>query len=319
MTKPVILIPEPFPVKALEVIPDGYQIVEGDPTRRFEEDELIEALEGVTALAITSREQVTRRVIENAPSLKVIGKSGARPANVDVDVDAAAEQGIELVWSPTANCQSVAEMTLAMMLMLVKRVPEVTGILRDGKWRSMDVLGRELSTMTVGMVGLGNVGIAVARLLRAVGAEIIAFDPGVAPEKAAEHGVEWVELDDVFRRSDLVSLHCDSNEKTNGICGADAFSKMQDGAYLVNTARGPLVDMDALMAALDSGRVAAAALDVFPVEPLPPGNTVVSHPRIISTPHISAFTTESIHRETSWVLEDIVNVLEGRPPVHMGI
>ena len=314
MTRPVIFLPEPFPERSLEVVPSRFEIRQGDATRRCEEDELIAALQGVTALAITSREQVTARVIAAAGELEVIGKTGARPTNVDM---AAAEaRGIAVVWSPTANSRSVAEMTLGLMLMLVKRVPEMAEILRSGGWRNYDVLGRELAAMTVGLVGLGNVGKAVARLLNAIGAQVIAHDPGVDPAEAAAMGVEWVPLEALLARAEMISLHCDLDEKTRGIVGEAAFAAMGKGTYLVNTARGPLVDTPALLGALDSGRVAAAALDVFPVEPLPPGNPVVAHPRIIATPHVSAFTEEAIHRETAWVLEDIVNILDGQAVQH---
>ena len=150
----------------------------------------------------------------------------------------------------------------------------------------------------------------------AVGARVIAHDPGIDPAKAAEMGVEWVPLEALLARAEMISLHCDLDEKTRGIVGEAAFAAMGDGTYLVNTARGPLVDTPALLGALDSGRVAAAALDVFPIEPLPPGDPVVAHPRIVATPHISAFTEEAIHRETAWVLEDIVNILDGQDARH---
>ena len=314
--KGVILIPEPFPERSLRVVPPHYEIRQGNAERRYREDELIDALQDVCALAITSRERITARVIDNAPALRVIGKSGARPTNVDAD--AALRRGIELVWSPYANVQSVAEMTLALMLLVVKRIPEVVERLRGGGWRSYEILGRELSSMTVGLVGLGNVGLAVARMLRAIGARVVGFDPGVPREKAAEQGVEWLELAEVFARSEVVSLHCELNEETHAMIGSEAFAAMREGVYLVNTARGPLVDAQALLAALASGRVAAAAVDVFTSEPVPAGDPLVGHPRIVATPHVSAFTTEAIHRETSQVLEDIVNVLSNRPVVHMG-
>ena len=316
MKRPVIFIPEPFPAGALDAVPPAFEVVQGDAARACSEDELIEALKGVSALAVTSREQVTARVIDRAPDLRVIGKSGARPANVDMD--AARRRGIEVVWSPTANVQSVAEMTLALILQLVKRLPELTGLLRAGRWRNYDMLGRELSGMTVGLVGLGNVGLAVARLLGAMGVRVIGFDPHVSAGEAARHGVEYCGLGQVFARSDLLSLHCELNDGTRGIVGPEAFAAMKPGVYLVNTARGPLVDTGALLDALASGKVAAAALDVFPEEPVPPGHPLATHPRIVATPHMAAFTGEAIHRETREVLEDIVNVLSGRPPRHMG-
>ena len=312
----IILIPEPFPEPSLQVVPPQYAIRQGSAERAYREDELIDALGDVCALAITSRERITARVIDNAPALRVIGKSGARPTNVDAD--AARRRGIELVWTPYANVRSVAEMTLAMMLLLVKRIPEVVERLRGGGWRSYDVLGRELSSMTVGLVGLGNVGLAVARMLRALGARVVAFDPGVSREEAAAHGVEWFALADVLARSELVSLHCELNDETRAMIGSEAFAAMREGVYLVNTARGALVDTQALLAALESGRVAAAAVDVFEIEPVPAGDPLVGHPRIVATPHVSAFTNEAIHRETCQVLEDIVNVLSGRPVEHMG-
>ena len=315
-SKQVILIPEPFPERSLQAVPPHFEIRQGNADRRLLEDELIHALEDVSALAITSRERITARVIENAPALRVIGKSGARPTNVDAQ--AARRRGIELVWSPYANVQSVAEMTLALMLQVVKRIPEVVERLRGGGWRSYDFLGRELASMTVGLVGLGNVGLAVARLLRSVGARVVGFDPGVSRERAADHGVEWLGLEEVFARAEVVSLHCELNEETRAMIGSEAFAAMRDGVYLVNTARGALVDAGALLDALGCGRVAGAAIDVFESEPVPHGDPLVGHPRIVATPHVSAFTTEAIHRETSQVLEDIVNVLSNRPVAHMG-
>ena len=312
----VILIPEPFPERSLRVVPPRFEIHQGNAERPLREDELIEAARDASALAITSRERITARIIENAPVLRVIGKSGARPTNVDAE--AARRRGVEIVWSPQANVQSVAEMTLALMLLVVKRLPEVVERLRGGGWRGYDILGRELSSMTVGLVGLGNVGLAVARMLRAIGARVVGFDPRVPREKAAERGVEWLALADVFARSELVSLHCELNEETRAMIGSEAFAAMREGAYLVNTARGALVDTGALIDALASGRVAAAAVDVFASEPVAPGDPLVGHPRIVATPHVSAFTTEAIHRETSQVLEDIVNVLSDRPVAHMG-
>ena len=314
--KGVILITEPYPERSLEVVPPHYEIRQGTAERPYREDELIDALEGVVALAITSRERITARVIENAPALRVIGKSGAPPTNVDTH--AARLRGIEIVWTPYANVRSVAEMTLTLMLLVVKRIPDVVERLRSGGWRDYEILGRELSSMTVGLVGLGNVGLAVARLLRAIGARVVGFDPGVSSEKAAGHGVEWLALEELFARSEVVSLHCELNESTRAMIGSGAFAAMRDGAYLVNTARGPLVDTPALLAALESGRVAAAAIDVFETEPVRPGEPLANHPRIVATPHVAAFTTEAIHRETSQVLEDIVNVLSSRPVAHMG-
>ena len=316
MTRPVIFIPEPFPPKALAAVPAGFRIVEGEAGRALSEDELIRALEGVAALAVTSREQVTARVIEQAPALRVIGKSGARPANVDLE--AARRRGVAVVWSPGANAASVAEMTLALMLQLVKRLPELTGRLQAGGWRGYDLLGRELAAMTVGLVGLGHVGRALARLLAATGARAIGFDPALAAGEAARLGIEPCALDALFATADLVSLHCELNEATRGIVNREALAAMKPGALLVNTARGALVETDALLAALESGRLAAAALDVFPEEPPPRDHPLLAHPRILATPHSAAFTEEAIHRETRQVLEDIVNTLSGRPPRHMG-
>ena len=314
--KEVILITEPYPERSLRVVPARYEIRQGNAERPYREDELIEALDGVSALAVTSRERITARIIDGAPSLKVIGKSGARPTNVDTE--AARRCGIEIVWTPRANVRSVAEMNLTLMLLVVKRIPEVVERLRGGGWRGYDILGRELASMTVGLVGLGNVGLAVTRLLQTIGARVVGFDPGVSSEKAAEHGVEWLDLAELFARSEVVSLHCEFNEATRAMIGSEAFTAMREGVYLVNTARGPLVDAQALLAALASGRVAAAAVDVYETEPVLAGDPLVGHPRIVATPHVAAFTTEAIHRETSQVLEDIVNVLSDRPVAHMG-
>lgn len=242
MTRPVIFLPEPFPPTSLEVIPELFEIRQGDTTRRYEEDERNSALQGMTALAITSREQITARVIGAASDLKAIGKTGAIPTNVD---KAAAEaRCIALVWSPTANSRSVAEITLG--LMLVKRVPEMTDILRSGGWCNYDVLGPELATMTVGLVALGNIGRTVTRLLNAIGARVIAHDPGIAPAETAEMGVEWCRsrhcLPEPKYFTGLQSRREDwRHRRRDGLC------RHGEGTYLVGT---PTV-----LGALVSGRV----------------------------------------------------------------
>jgi len=311
----VVAVPEPFPDAALAVLDDRFEIRQGRPGPRFTEDELIEFIRGADALAVYSRDPVTRRVLEAAPDLRVIAKGGSRPSS-NVDIDAAEQRGVRVLWTPGANAVSVAEMTLALILVMLRRFPSLTRRLDAGGWRDFELLGTELAGRTLGLVGFGAVGREVAKRYRAFGGTMLAFDPRMDAQAAAELGVRPCGFDELLRAADIVSLHCEMNPATAGIMGRAALSAMKADALLVNTARGGLVDESALLEALERGALRGAALDVFAVEPPPQPHPLLSHPRVLATPHVAAFTHESIYRESAWALEDAGRVLMGLPPVH---
>ena len=312
----VIFIPEPFPESALATLDGRFEIRQGRAGEAYSEAELSMVLADVDAIAINSRDPITARVIESAPRLRVIAKAGSKPTS-NVDLAAAERRGVRVTWTPGANAVSVAEMALALMLTVVKRLPEVSAHLRAGGWRTYDLLGSELAGKTLGLVGLGAIGREVARRFHAFGGRVAGFDPFVDAAKAAEWGIERVDLPDLYAKADIVSLHCEMNAQTAGMIDAAALAAMKPGAVLVNTARGGLVDERALLHALDAGRLGAAALDVFAEEPVRKGNALLAHPRVFATPHVSAFTREASFRETSWALEDAARVLQGLEPVHL--
>jgi D-3-phosphoglycerate dehydrogenase len=312
----VIFAPEPFPARAVATLDPRFAVRQGREGQAYSEAELAALLGDVDAIAINSRDPITDRVLAAAPRLKVIAKAGSKPTS-NVDISAAGRRGVRVTWTPGANAVSVAEMTLALMLTLVKRLPEVSSHLRGGGWRTYDLLGGELAGKTLGLIGLGAIGREVAHRFLAFGGRVLGYDPFVDASAAAGFGVERVELGALYAMADVVSLHCEMSASTERMIDAKALAAMKTSAFLVNTARGGLVDEEALLQALDAGRLAGAALDVFAHEPVPRGSPLVGHPRVFATPHVSAFTNEASLRESSWALEDAARVLDGLEPVHM--
>lgn len=308
-----IVVPEPFPASALALLDERFDVRVGRSGAAYGEDELIALAGQADALAIYSRDRISERVLAGLPRLKVIAKGGSRPSS-NVDIEAAQRRGVRVLWTPGANAVSVAEMTMALMLSLARDLPGLRDRLAHGGWRDFGLLGRELAGTTVGLIGFGAVGREVAARCRAFGQQVLVCDPNLDDQRAEALGAASVEFEELLARSDFVSLHCELNAATAGMIDSKALARMKSSAWLVNTARGGLIDEDALLAALDAGLLAGAALDVFAVEPPTVGHPLVGHPRVLCTPHVAAFTTESIHRESAWALEDAARVLQGLAP-----
>lgn len=313
----VLFIPEPFPESALRVLDERFDVRHGRAGAAFSEDELIENLADAHGIAIYSRDRLTERVLKNAPRLRVIAKGGSKPTS-NVDLAAAERLGIRVIWTPGANAVSVAEMTMALILSAVRRLPELSARLRTGDWRSFEMLCPEVAGLTLGLVGFGAIGREVAKRYRSFGGPVVAFDPHFDEVSADRLGVRATTLDSLFQQSDIISLHCELNPQTANLIRRETLSTMKQGAVLINTARGGLVDEAALLDALGAGRLAAACLDVFAEEPLRADSPLLGHPCVLATPHVSAFTHEAIHRESSWALEDASRVLQGLVPIHCG-
>lgn len=311
----VVFAPEPFPESALGALPGRFQLRQGRHGRAFTEDELVDAVGDVDALAINSRDPITARVLAAAPRLRVIAKAGSRPSS-NVDIAAAERSGVRVLWTPGANAVSVAEMAMAMMLTVAKRLPEVAARLRGGGWRSHDLLGSEIAGKTLGLVGLGAIGREVAQRFRAFGGHVVGYDPVVDEATAARLGVQRLPLESVYACADFVSLHCEMNVNTAHLINAQALAAMKPRAVLINTARGGLIDEPALLQALNAGTLAGAALDVFAEEPPAADHPLLHHPCVYATPHVAAFTREASLRESSWALEDLARVLDGLEPLH---
>lgn len=258
------------------------------------------------ALVVRSATKVTAEVLDAATNLKVVGRAGIGVDNVDVA--AATKRGVVVMNTPGGNTVTTAEHALALMMSLVRHVPQATASMKAGEWEKKKFQGHELCGKVLGVVGLGNIGSIVADRALGLKMKVVAYDPFISPDRAAELGVELADLDSLYRRADIVTIHVPLLEETKNLVGADAFAKMKDGVYLVCAARGGIVDEAALLAALESGKVAGAALDVFAKEP--PGLTpLVAHERVICTPHLGASTVEAQEAVSLQVADQIVDYL----------
>ncbi|MGE3770174.1 MAG: phosphoglycerate dehydrogenase [Bdellovibrionales bacterium] len=254
------------------------------------EDELTKIIPAYAGVAVRSAAKITANIIAAAKSLKVIGRAGA---GVDtVDVKAATQSGVIVMNTPFGNSITTAEHTVAMMMALARHIPQANASTHAGKWEKSKFTGTELYGKTLGLVGCGNIGSIVAD--RAVGLKmkVLAYDPFLSPERALELGVEATTLDDIYARSDFISLHTPMLDSTRGMINAETMGKMKKGVRLLNIARGGLIVEDDLKAALDSGQVAGAAIDVYVTEPAKE-NVLFNDPRVICTPHLGAATAEA--------------------------
>ncbi|MFM8322774.1 MAG: hydroxyacid dehydrogenase, partial [Chloroflexota bacterium] len=264
-----------------------------------------------TALVVRSRTKVNARIIEAGRNLKVIGRAGVGVDNINVP--AALQAGITVVNSPLAATQAVAELTLGMMLALARNITGMDASMKAGKWEKSAFMGSELNGKTLGLLGIGRIGAAVAGLANAFGMKVLAYDPVFDAAEVQRRGAQPAAFDDLLGRADYVSLHLPLTDATRGLLGQAQFAKMKSGARLVCAARGGVVDETALRAALDEGRLAGAALDVFSSEPPQPGS-LAEHPRVIASPHVGAQTKEAQTRAGVAIAEEVLTVLQGQEP-----
>jgi len=242
------------------------------------------------AMLVRSAVTVDKSVFAQAPNLRAIGRAGVGVDNVD-QAEATA-RGVVVMNTPGGNAISVAEHTLALMLTLARSVVQASGSTKAGKWEKKKFLGNEIAGKTLGVVGLGNIGLQVARRAKPFGVEVIAYDPYVSSDAAKDRSIEMVELDELYARSDYVSLHLALTPETKGLINRESIAKMKDGVRILNCARGELVDSAALDEALTSGKVAGAGLDVFESEP-PVDSPLLKQPNLVATPHIGGSTEEA--------------------------
>lgn len=254
------------------------------------QDRLIAELGNAAGLVVRSATQATREVIAAGASLKVIGRAGAGVDNIDVK--AAAERGVVVLNTPGANAEGAGELAVALLFALARDLARADATMKAGTWDKKSFTGSELRGKTLGLVGIGNVGSVVARCAVGIGMKVIACDPFVAPERAAALGLRLTDFQDVIRASDFISIHSPRTEQTKGLFNAGAFAQMKKGVFLVNCARGGIVVEKDLIAALDSGIVRGAGVDVFDKEP-PADWALSKHPRVIACPHIGASTAEA--------------------------
>jgi D-3-phosphoglycerate dehydrogenase len=259
------------------------------------------------AMIVRSAVKVKADTLAKAPKLRVIGRAGVGVDNVDLPAATAA--GVLVMNTPGGNAVSVAEHTLALMLGLARLVPEANASTRAGKWEKKKFLGNELRGKVLGIVGLGNIGQEVVRRARGFEMRIVASDPYVSPQTAADLGVELVSLDELLSTSDYISLHLAVTPETRGMINPANLAKMKDGVRIINCARGELIDQEALREAMASGKVAGAGLDVFDPEPLPADHPLLSIPNLIATPHIAGSTEEAQEIVGIRIVEQLVEYL----------
>lgn len=289
-------------VLADPVLPEGLAVLEAEPGLRVEDqseatrDELCAALRGAAGLIVRSRTRVDAELLDAADALEVIGRAGVGVDNIDME--AATRRGIAVLNAPGGNTVSTAELAFGLVLAAARRIAEGDRSVRAGLWERKHLRGAQMKGKTLGVIGAGRIGSEVIRRARAFGMQIVVFDPYLTQERANDLGLDRAELNQVLERADVVTLHVPLNDGTRGMIGAPQIARMKDGAILVNAARGGLVDEAALVEALGSGKLGAAALDVYAEEPPPADSPLRDAPNLVMTPHLGA-STEEAQREVS--------------------
>lgn len=296
---------------------DGLEILRArvavDVETRLTEDELVATIGDYDALIVRSSTQITSRVIEAADRLQIVGRAGVGVDNIDVE--AATQRGILVVNAPDGNSIAAAEHTIGMILSLARHIPQADASLRHGAWERSQFVGIEVTGKVLGLLGMGRIGREVARRARGLQMRVLAYDPYVSREHAERLGVEMCDMETLLTQADFVSVHVPLIEATRRLIGERELKMLKPTACLVNCARGGIVDEVALLAALDAGQLAGAALDVFEQEP-PTDGALLGHPKVIVTPHLGASTREAQIAVAVDVARQVLDVLDGRPAAH---
>jgi D-3-phosphoglycerate dehydrogenase len=287
-----VLVCDPISPKGIALLQERPEFKVTVLEKRPSESELLSHIADAVAAIVRSETKITRKVIEAAPKLKVVGRAGVGVDNIDVE--AATERGVVVMNTPGGNTVSTAELSFAMLLGLARKIPQAHASMSAGQWDRKQFSGTEVSGKTLGVLGLGRIGGEVARRAQAFGMKVVGYDPFLSESRARSLGVEIAaDLDALYRVADFITVHMPVTEQTRHMLNAAAFTKMKPGVRIVNCARGEIVEESDLIAALDSGMVAAAALDVFAQEPLPADHPLRAHPGITLTPHLGASTKEA--------------------------
>jgi D-3-phosphoglycerate dehydrogenase len=305
---PKVLVSDPIAPEGIELMK---KVADVDVKTGLPKEELVRIIGDYDALAVRSESKVTAEVIAAAGKLKIIGRAGVGVDNIDVE--AATKRGILVVNSPEGNTIAAAELTVAMLLALARNIPQADASLRGGEWKRSKYVGSEVYKKTLGVIGLGKIGREVARRLRAFDMEILGFDPYLKQEQAKELGIELVSLNDLYKRSDYITVHVPKTKETAGMIGAEQLAMMKPTVRLINVARGGIFDEVAVAQAAREGRIAGAAVDVFSVEPVTADNPLLGIPNIVTTPHLGASTEEAQVNVSIDIAEQIVDVLSGKP------
>ncbi|HLL98621.1 MAG TPA: phosphoglycerate dehydrogenase, partial [Rubrobacteraceae bacterium] len=306
-----VLITEKLADSGVELLKEEFEV---DVLLGLSPEELLERIGDYDGLIIRSATKVTAEVIDRAERLKAIGRAGIGVDNIDIE--AATKRGILVANAPESNTVAAAEHTLGLMLAAARRIPAADSSLREGEWKRSVFKGVEVSEKTLGLVGLGHVGAIVARGATGMGMRVLAYDPYVSEDRMRSMNVDRAEsLDEVFETSDFISMHVPRTLQTAGMVDAGALEKMKPSAYLINVARGGIVEEIALYNALKEGAIAGAALDVFAKEPTT-DSPLFSLPNVVVTPHLGASTAEAQDRAGVTAAEQVAIALRGAVPMH---
>jgi len=303
--KPVVLIAEELSPATVDALGPDFEIRQVDGTDR---PALLAELATADAILVRSATKVDAEAIAAAPQLKVIARAGVGLDNVDIK--AATTAGVMVVNAPTSNIISAAELTVGHILSLARHIPAAHGALAEGQWKRSKYTGVELYEKTIGIIGLGRIGALIAARLQAFGTNVIAYDPYITSARAQQLGVQPVSLEELLKQSDFVTIHMPKTPETTGMIGADQLALMKPTAFIVNVARGGLIDEDALYQALQDHTIAGAGLDVFVSEP-PTGSPLLGLENIIVTPHLGASTDEAQEKAGVSVAKSVRLALSG--------
>ena len=301
---PKVLIADKMSPAAEQIFKD--RGVEVDVITGLDKDELIKIIGAYDGMAVRSSTKATPPVLEAAKNMKVIGRAGIGVDNIDLPT--ATQKGIVVMNTPFGNSITTAEHAIAMMFALARQIPEANASTHDGKWEKSRFMGVELTGKTLGVIGAGNIGGIVCNRARGLHMKVIAYDPYLGEDKADKMGVEKVELEDLLKRADFITLHVPLTDQTRNILSKDNLAKTKKGVRIINCARGGLVDEEALAELLKSGHVAGAAFDVFSVEPATE-NPLFNLPNVVCTPHLGAATTEAQENVALQVAEQMADYL----------
>jgi D-3-phosphoglycerate dehydrogenase len=301
-----------------DTLADGWQDVvsqaadvQADTRTDLTPENLTRIIGQYDALIVRSRTVVSRQLLEAAQRLRVVGRAGTGIDNIDLD--AATERGIVVLNAPGGNTVSTAEHAVAMLLSLSRNIPQANAALKAGTWDRGQYTGVELQGKVLGVIGVGRVGQQVAQRARAFGMTVLGHDPFLSDERAAQLHIRLASLDEILAESDYITLHTPLTDTTRHFISEDALRRCKDGVRIVNCARGGLVDESALVQAIESGKVAGAALDVFEQEPLPPEHPLLSRSEVICTPHLGASTREAQEKVAHQIVGQVLEALDGKP------
>lgn len=303
-----ILVTEKIGAEGLAALQQAFDV---DIRLDLTPDLLKEILPTYDALVVRSQTKVTADVLARGSNLRVVGRAGTGVDNIDVD--AATRAGILVVNAPASNSIAVAELAIGLLLSLARQIPLAHASLQSGKWERNKFMGWEARGKTLGLLGFGRIGSEVARRARSLEMRVLAYDPYISPERAEQLGVQAVSLETLLRDSDAISIHTPLIESTRNLLNTERLNQMKRGAYIINCARGGIIDEAALLQALENGQIGGAALDVWAQEP-PKDAALVNHPRVIGLPHLGASTEEAQALTAADVAEGVIDALENRTP-----